>query len=209
MAVVTISRQYASGGSSIAGSVAQALGWTLIDNEFVDRVAERAGLTKEEVAEREEKVPSLIDRLARTLADTSPELFLPPGRVQPVVDPDHSIVPVTQAIITEAVGHGNTVIVGRGAQAFLAEREDVLHVFVAAPRAHRVDAAVERLGISPKEAARKVDETDAQRKAYVKRHYGRDWTDPTNYHVIVNTALLGLEQATATVLATAHAQFED
>ena len=52
MSIITISRQFASGGSMIAESVGQQLGWSVIDNEFIDRVAERAELSKEEVEEQ-------------------------------------------------------------------------------------------------------------------------------------------------------------
>src|SRR5580765_2069383 len=74
--VITITRQYASGGSDIAQLVAKQLGWTVIDNEFVDEVARRAGLPRAEVAQREERAPGLLERLARTLAAASPELFI-------------------------------------------------------------------------------------------------------------------------------------
>ena len=71
--LVTITRQYASGGSDIASLAAMQLGWTLIDNEFVEAVARRAGLPLDEVAQREERAPGLLERLARTLAVASPE----------------------------------------------------------------------------------------------------------------------------------------
>ena len=79
MSVVTISRQYASGGSSIAGIVAARLGWTLIDNEFIGLVAKRAGRSAEEVERCEERVESIVDRLARTLSVAAPETFLAVG----------------------------------------------------------------------------------------------------------------------------------
>ena len=61
--VITVTRQYASGGSDVAHRVAVALDWTVIDNEFVDQVAERAGLPAAEVAQREERAPGLLERL--------------------------------------------------------------------------------------------------------------------------------------------------
>jgi len=70
--VITFTRQFGSGGSEIARLVAHALAWDLIDNEFVDAVARRAGLPAEEVAQREERAPGLLERVARTLAVASP-----------------------------------------------------------------------------------------------------------------------------------------
>src|SRR2546427_11047193 len=82
--VITITRQYASGGSEVARLVAAELRWDVIDNEFVEEVARRAGLPADEVAQRDERAPGLLERLARTLAGGSPEMFLaavtaPPG----------------------------------------------------------------------------------------------------------------------------------
>ena len=74
--VITFTRQFGSGGSDIARLVALALGWELIDNEFIDAVARRAGLPAAEVAQREERAPGLLERVARTLAVGSPEMFM-------------------------------------------------------------------------------------------------------------------------------------
>ncbi len=206
MAVITVSRQYGSGGSAVARLVAEALSWTLIDNDFVDRVAERAGVPRDLVAEQEERAPSLLDRLARALARTSPDVVLAGADVPPPspVDAEASLVRITQAVIGEAVQHGDVVLVGRGAQAHLAERHDVFHVFVAAPRDVRVNAVVERLGMSLKDAEHAVNETDANRVRYVKTHYGRVWGNPADYHLVVNTAFLGCEGAAAVVVGAAR-----
>ncbi len=75
--LITMSRQFGAGGSEVARRVADALGWSLVDNEFVEQVAQRAGLPAEEVADREERVLSFIERLSLTLASSAPELFPP------------------------------------------------------------------------------------------------------------------------------------
>src|SRR5213079_1199605 len=74
--VITITRQYASGGSEVARLVAAELRWDVIDNEFVDEVARRVGLPPDAVAQREERTAGLLERLARTLAAGSPEMFI-------------------------------------------------------------------------------------------------------------------------------------
>jgi cytidylate kinase len=76
--LITISRQYGAGGSEVAALVAGTLGWRVVDNELVERVAARAGLTTEDVAQREERVPTFIERLARTVVAATPELVVPP-----------------------------------------------------------------------------------------------------------------------------------
>src|SRR5712692_8533449 len=97
--VITITRQYGSGGSDIAQLVARGLGWTVIDNQFVDEVARLAGLPTDEVAQREERAPGLLERLARTLAVASPELFITTAAVPRVEEDEATIVQLTERII--------------------------------------------------------------------------------------------------------------
>lgn len=204
MPVVTISRQYASGGSDIAKRVGDRLGWPLLDNEFVDRVAERAGLTPQEVEAREERTPSLIERLARALAISSPEIFVATGTAPDTrIDKEVELVRVTEAVINQAVREGSAILVGRGAQAYLAQREDTLHVFVVAPRETRIRAAMARLGLSHEDAEKTVDRTDEGRRRYVKAHYDRRWDDPTNYHLVINTGVFDYDQAADLVIEAA------
>lgn len=196
MAVITISRQFASGGAKIAKMVADRLGWTLIDKEFVDRVAERVGLPPEEIAIREERVPGLLERLAKTLAVSSPEAFLTAAEYTAEnAQPAEEIVRMTNAVIKEAAEHGDVVLVGRGAQACLAQQHEVIHVRIVAPKDDRVRAAAERLKVSHKEAERTVDSKDHDRKAYVQAHYKRNWEDAANYHLVINSARLPSEVA--------------
>jgi len=193
MSVITISRQYGSGGSDIAKLVAKRLGWSLIDNEFVDRVAERAGIDPAEVESKEERVPGLIERLARALAISSPEVFVATGEPPEAVGHEDRIIEMTERVITEAVQHGHVVMVGRGAQAYLAERERTLHVYIVAPRAARILAVMKRLDIGEVEAGRTVDDIDKNRERYVKTHYNRQWAHPANYHLCLNSEALGYE----------------
>jgi CMP/dCMP kinase len=201
--VITITRQYASGGSEVARLVAAQLQWEVIDNEFVDEVARRAGLPPDEVAQRDERAPGLLERLARTLADGSPELFVAPGGVPQVGQEEAAIVRLTERVIAEAAAHGRIVLVGRGAQAVLAQRPDALHAYVVASKPWRVRFAVERLGVNPAEADRAVDETDRQRDQYVKTYYRRHRNDFVNYDVIVNTERLGVDGAVAVIVGEA------
>src|SRR5712691_5984089 len=202
--VITITRQYASGGSEVARLVTAELGWDVIDNEFVDEVARRAGLPPDAVAQREERAPGLLERLARTLAAGSPEMFIATAGV-PRVEPDEAaIVQLTERVIAEAAAQGRIVLVGRGAQAVLAQRPDALHVYVVAPKPWRMQLAVERLGIDAADVARVIDETDRQRDQYVKTYYRRHRQDLVNYDLVVNTGKLGIDAAAALVVAEAR-----
>lgn len=213
--LVTITRQYASGGSEVARRTAEALSWTLIDNEFVDQVARLAGVSQEEVARREERAPGLLERLARTLAIASPEMFIATAGAAgaggaaagagaaavPAVEADEAtIVKLTERVIAEAAREGRAVLVGRGAQALLATRGNALHVYIVGAKPWRQQVAIDRLGISPGDAAKTLDDTDQQRDRYVKAHYGRDRQDVTQYDIVLNAERLGFDGAAAAIV---------
>src|SRR5256885_3009284 len=166
--VITITRQYASGGAAVAQQVAAGLRWTVIDNEFVDEVARRAGLAPALVAEHEERAPGLLERLARTLAVASPEMLIASDAVPRAEQDEATIVKLTERIIAEAAAHGRVVLVGRGAQALLAQRPDALHIYVVASKPWRIRLAVERLGLDPPAAAKRGDDTDRPPGPYVR-----------------------------------------
>ncbi len=202
--VITITRQYASGGSDVARLVAAQLEWDVIDNEFVDQVARRAGVAPAEIAQRDERAPGLLERLARTLAAASPEISVASAALPRVEQDEAAIVELTERVIAEAAAHGRIVLVGRGAQAVLAQRNDALHVYVVASKPWRARLAVERLGVNPAEADRVVEETDRQRDQYVKTYYGRHRQDFSNYDMVVNTERLGIDGAARLIVADAE-----
>ncbi|MEP6617919.1 MAG: cytidylate kinase-like family protein [bacterium] len=206
MPIITVSRQYGSGGSEIAERVAKALGWQLYDNAVVDEVASRLGMTSAEVSAREERVPSLSERLASAISLSAPEV-MPTVGADAVPQSEERIVAMTQRVIEEAVTAGPAVLVGRGAQCMLAARSDALHVFCYAPLEALTAYAITNLNMKPDEARKHVLEMNARRDEYVKRHWRRDWRDVANYHLCVNTAWLGLDGAAELVTRVADERF--
>jgi CMP/dCMP kinase len=204
--LITISRQYGAGGSEVARRVAASLGWRVVDNELVEEIAARAGLPAEDVAEREERVPSFAERLARTLAASTPELFPKalPGGTLPKMQ-ERELVRITESVVEEAAAKGRLVLVGRAAPAVLARQRDTLHVRLVAPKPFRIQAAIIRLGVDARKAAEVVNDSDSTRARYHRQYYGRDWNDAVNYHLVLNTGALGLEGATELIVARARA----
>lgn len=205
MPTITISRLFGSGGSDVAARVAALLGWALLDNEIVNEVATRLGMPVDEVQAREERVPSLASRITDALALSTPE-------VQPVtgeftLPATERLIAVTRRVIEEYVARGPVVIVGRGAQATLADRSDAIHVFCYAPRAALIQRVIAREGLTPPLAEKRVDEVNAQRAQSVKRFYDRDWRAPENYHLCVNTDFLGIEGAAQMIARAARGVF--
>ncbi len=201
--LITISRQYGAGGSEVARLVATRLGWSVVDNDIVDRVAERAGLAADVVARQDERVPGFVERLARALTASSQEYALPQLGVA-VRAEEPSLVRITEMVVQEVAAEGRVVLVGRAAPAVLGTGHDALHIKLAAPREFRIKLAqdVERLDAAA--AEKLMDETDANRARYHREHYGRDWDDPTHFHMVLNTGLLGLEGAAELILAEAR-----
>lgn len=206
MPVITISRMFGSNGSEVAERVATTLGWSLFDNAMVDAIVERSGLTRAEVSAQDERVPSMVERLASALSLGSPEI-MPPVPAGPIETAEERIVAVTRRVIEEAVQTGPAVFVGRGAQCLLAERAETLHVFCYASRAALRQNVMEKFNVDAAEADRRVADQNKQREHYVKRHWNRSWLAHENYHLCVNTGWLGVDGAAAQVIEAARRQF--
>lgn len=193
---------YGAGGSEIAERVARTLGWALFDNAVVDAVAERTGLTRAEVTARDERIPSIVERLATTLSLGTPE-SMPAIPEAPVMMTEERVVDITRRVIEEAVQQGPAVFVGRGAQCLLANRGDSFHIFCYASRSKLIEGAITRLGVPSKDAERVVSEMNKNREQYVRRHFNREWRDVTNYHVCIDTGWLGLDGSATLVVELA------
>jgi cytidylate kinase len=205
--IITISRMFGSGGSEVAARVARQLGWSLFDNAVVDEVAERLGVSRSEVSSLEERVPSLAERIAASMAMSTPEFVVPVSDAPLTDTAEMKIVDVTRHVMQEATQRGDAVLVGRGAQAMLAERPDALHVFCYAPKKFLVEYAIAHRGISPANAEQEVDKKNRQREQYVRRHWGRDWRALENYHLCVDTGRLGIDAAADLVVRVARERF--
>lgn len=201
--VITISRQYMAGGSDVAARVAEALGWTVIDDALIDAVAERSGFSPEDVQSLEESVPSFMERFAQSSALSSPEnLLSTPNAIDGPATV--KLAHVTREVIEEFGRQDRLVFVGRAAAAVLTSERDVIHVRLVASLEFRVHEAIDRLGLGEQEARSEVEERDRGRERYHKELFGRDWSDPVNYHLVLNTEVLGRAGAAELVVARAR-----
>jgi cytidylate kinase len=206
MSVVTISRLYGSGGSEVAALVAKDLGWSLLDNAIVDAVAARLGIAPSEVAAREERVPSLVQRIVEAMALGSHEWLSPLAQAKREPT-DEQLVEVAHHIVDEAIARGPLVLVGRGAQSILADRSDALHVFCYAPRGALIARSMQRDRLDEQAAAKLVDDTNSRREQWVRKHWGRSWRDHSNYHLSVNTDWLGIQGSAELIAIAARRHF--
>jgi cytidylate kinase len=203
MPVVTISRQYGAGGSSVAGIVASEIGAEVIDKKLIEEVASRLSLQPSDVEAEAEHPRTLLERLVRSFSALEPGLgagWAPPYP-DPLYDPRKEIIQLTEQVIHEVAASGNAVIVGRGAGFVLRDRPAVFRVFLRAPEEVRVKISMVRLGLPEGPARRKMHETDSNRAAYIKQLYGHDWCDPDEYDLIVNTGRISYSTAAQMILS--------
>jgi cytidylate kinase len=197
--IITISRQFGAGGALVARMLADRLGWSLVDNELIDEVATRAGIAPEEVAEHDERAPGFIERLTRALASSMPEFVAPESGTLPDLA-EERLVKITERVVSEAAEQGKVVLVGRAALAVLASHPRTLHHKIVAPLANRIARVVERQGVDMKQAEKLIHDADSNRARYHKQYYQRDWADPTNYDLVINTARIGIEGAVEVIV---------
>ncbi len=195
--VVTVAREYGSGGAAIAARLAVRLGYQLLDRALVERIAEVARIDPDLAGRLDERVDPWARRIGRALWYGGFEAVAVVDE-NDVVDSDR-VAGLSGRVVQEAASVGGCVIVGRGGQCLLHGRDDVLHVFVYAPREERVRRLHARLGPGA-DVELALEETDRERAAYVRRHFDEDWLDRRLYHLMVNAAL-GEEAAVSTILA--------
>lgn len=196
--IITIEREYGSGGAAIASRLAEQLHWRLWDQSLTEEIAKIAQVDCRAVERCDEKVDSTLYRLAKVFWRGSYERSLPVEHAR-VFDTD-CMVAEMQKVMERIAQEGQGVVVGRGAPYFLRERSDVFHVFTYAPRAEKI-RRLRELGKSESEAAELVDTIDRERIAFVKHYFGADWPTRSLYHLMINT-VIGDDNVIATILET-------
>jgi cytidylate kinase len=206
MPIVTISREFGAGGSSVAGIVAAELGAEVVDKKLIEEVAKRLSIRPSDVEAESERPRTMLERLVRSFSSLEPSLgagWAPPFP-DPLYDPRKEIIELTEQVIREVADTGNVVIVGRGAGFVLHDRPGVFRVFLRAPEDARIKTLTARLGFTEADARRKMHETDSNRAAYSKQLYGHDWCDPDEYDVVVNTGRVSYQTAAQMILCGVH-----
>jgi len=195
---ITIAREYGAGGAEIAQALATHLGWQLLDRELIDEVARRAHVPSSKLSEMDEHPSSFVERLLKVfwLSDAGNW----PGAAPRLVDEDY-LAELSGVVIREAANLGQCVIVGRGAQCALRQRQDVFHVFVYASRGERLKR-IEKRHPTREDCEIALDDFDRARAAYLLRHYNCDWADRQLYGLMINSDV-GIDRAANTILMAA------
>ncbi len=183
MAVITISREYGSGGSDIALQVAKSLGYEFVDKNATDGVFRQYGLTKFD-----------------DLYSSAPNIF-------DLLNADNLLLISMANEILEAVAQrGNVVILGRAGFAVLGSYADVLSVRIQAPFSDRVQRVMAQQGLADLEAAmEQVKEDDEVHRKYVGRFYNKEWDEASNFDLVIDTGSVSSEMAVSQIVEAVRA----
>lgn len=184
--IVTISRQFGSGGRTIGRQLAQQLGTPCYDHELIVKMAEQSGFTAEYVAENQESA--------------GPGSWLTgafSGRSYPGFSNQDYLWKVQRQVILELAEQGPCVIVGRGADYILRDQADCLRVFIHADMETRAHRIVAQYGEREQAPEKRLRDKDKRRAAYYQLYTDRKWGAVENYDITLNSGVLGLEQCVA------------
>jgi CMP/dCMP kinase len=178
MSTITISRQMGSLGGEIARQLGELLGYRVIVRELINQAARRAGAPETALA--------AIDELGLLGLCPSEEACL-------------AYRQAVETVMHELAAEGGAIIIGRGGQIILKNRQDVFHVRVIAPAGLRAERVAQRYKISLRAACAQIGVVDQFRRNYLKRFYNARWDDPELYDVVINTARLNAPEAAASI----------
>src|SRR6202051_387956 len=184
--IITIEREYGSGGGEIAKLLATRMGWKLWDQLLTEEIARLANCPKAVVEGREGRTDPLYSRLFKSFLRGSYEGSLNAHKINSV-DSD-CILKFTERVVQHAAKTGNSVIVGRGSQHFLRNRQDAMRVFLYAPRENKVRRLLAR-GKTEKEAQQLVDTVVREGADFIQKYFHIEWPDRAVYHTMINTAI--------------------
>jgi CMP/dCMP kinase len=197
--VLTVQREFGSGGGRIAKIVAEKLGWKLLDGELIDAIAAAAHVDTRVVSSFDEHVESWLRRMNRQAMRAAALA----GGVIPGADtpfgPD-TAAELSRQIIEQAYADGNCVIVGRGSQCILQNKCDVYHVFVYAPFPERVKRLRTRLEPGAK-IEQRIHTVDGARALYHRQRFGKEWNNQHLYDLMISSS--EDEELTARVIINA------
>lgn len=186
--IITISRAFGSGGHTIGKQVAERLGIPFYDKELVDAVAKESGFHADFIKEAGEYASVTSSFLFNIAVSPHPSAALNTMSMS-----DQLFVYQTN-VIRDLAEKGPCVIVGRCADYILKDREDCLHVFIHADMAYRADRIVRLYGQTKQSPEKRLNDKDNKRRVYYKHYTNRTWGDAQNYHICLNSGLIGIDK---------------
>ena len=195
--IITITRQFGSGGREIGKKLAEAYGIPFYDNELITRAAKESGFAEENFAKAEDRATnSLLYSLAMGINVYGNQDFGFNG-----LSLDDRIFLAQSDVIRKVADEGPCVIVGRCADYVLKEQENVVNLFIRATLDFRIKRAIEVEGIPKEKSAEMVMKKDKSRANYYKYHSGERWDNVLNYDFAIRSDLCGIDGTVACLKA--------
>lgn len=186
--IITVSRQFGSGGRSIAKQLADKLGFDYYDKEIIENVALETGFSKEYIERKGEEAPG------KTVFSYGFESQTIPGIMNGMTTHDY-LWTAQRKIICNIADSGNPcVIVGRSSDYILRDRDDVLNVFIHADMSFRTDRIVRLYGESEKKPEKRLMDKDKKRAANHKHFTDLQWGYAPNYDMSLNSGRIGIDK---------------
>ena len=195
--VLSVEREFGSGGGAIAQALADRLGWSFWDHAITCEIARRLKCDIAAVEKREERLDPTFYRLMKAFMRGSYEGSIETAAGTELLDAEH-LARHFDTLVNEIANKGNAVIVGRGAAYFLRERTDGMHIFVYTSHHEKLRRLLGQ-GRTREEAEGLLESVDRERAAFVKKYYGKDWPDRHLYHLLINSKI-GDEAVISTIL---------
>lgn len=185
--IITISREFGSGGRTVGHMVAEQLGIPFYDKELVEHIALESGFAPKFIEEHGEHAPG------KSLFSYAFAHQGIPGAMNGLSTADF-LWNIQCSVILQLAEQGPCVIVGRNADYILKDRKDCLHAYIHAALDFRADRIVKLYGESEKSPEARLQEKDKRRKVNYQHYTGRNWGQAQNYDICLNTSALGVEQ---------------
>lgn len=199
--VITIARQYGSGGRTVGEMLAERLGIHFYDKELAKLASEASGINEALFVNTDEKVKGLFHMGKGTYTG---EVLSPKSDDYTSGD---NLFNFQAKVIRELAEKESCVIMGRCADYILKDYENVLSVFVHAPKDFCMEQAAKKQSLSEKELERFIAKTDKHRADYYKYRTGREWTDARNYDLCLDSSKLGFERCVEEIIAYMNVRF--
>ena len=187
--IITIGRQFASMGSEIGAKLSELTGITCYDSDALVEIAEKHGIPADTFEKADEQATSSF-LYSLAISSYSGNIAHFGTNEQILTDRVFNIQSVEMKKIAD---EGDCIFIGRCADDVLNEYEGLLKVFIHAPIEERVKNLVEHYGMDEAAARKKIAKTDKKRASYYNFYTGKGWGDPKNYHMNIDSSLLGVE----------------
>lgn len=201
--VITIARQYGSGGKTIGAMLAEELGVEYYDKDLIRKASEESGINVDLFAKADEKSKGLFNRLKKKnyggeVLDPNDSAFTS----------EENLFNYQAKIIRDLASKESCIIIGRAADYILKDCDNVLSVFVHAPKPFLMEQAAKKHSMGEKELEKYIAKIDKDRAEYYKLHTGREWTDARNYDLCLDSSKLGFERCVEEIKAYMNVRFK-